>query len=136
MVAVSTYPPDLRRATTEIPKFANLVHDCGATVAITCPAFMRASRAARLLGHTMPAAIKQWVVVKPSARVSGERCEWDVDPARGDTAFIQYTSGSSGSPKGCVVTHSALRYCLGACSLINMDCDTMVSWVPQYHDCT
>ena len=55
-----------------------------------------------------------------------------------DTCFLQYTSGSTGSPRGVVVTHanlmSNISIFLGPHGLNCDDSDLAVSWLPLYHD--
>ncbi|HZC09855.1 MAG TPA: acyltransferase domain-containing protein, partial [Mycobacterium sp.] len=70
----------------------------------------------------MPAAATEWVAP-------------DVDGS--STAFVQYTSGSTSSPKGVVVTHRNLLHNLDAISQAWGRCDenaVAVFWLPLHHD--
>jgi acyl-CoA synthetase (AMP-forming)/AMP-acid ligase II len=57
-------------------------------------------------------------------------------PGRDDVAFLQYTSGSTSSPKGVIVTHRNLLENLEMIRLAlgSTRASTIVSWVPLYHD--
>ena len=53
-----------------------------------------------------------------------------------DIAFLQYTSGSTGAPKGVMLTHANLMANIRAMgeALEATPGDTFVSWLPLYHD--
>jgi 1-acyl-sn-glycerol-3-phosphate acyltransferase len=57
-------------------------------------------------------------------------------PAPGDPALIQYTSGSTGDPKGVLLSHGNILAnvrAIGEAFEIRSD-DVAVSWLPLYHD--
>ncbi|MFJ8751476.1 amino acid adenylation domain-containing protein [Streptomyces sp. NPDC102441] len=57
-------------------------------------------------------------------------------PNPDDLAFLQFSSGSTGAPKGVELTHAAvvanLRQIIGASALSERD--VLVSWMPYFHD--
>jgi len=57
-------------------------------------------------------------------------------PSRSTIAFLQYTSGSTSSPKGVMITHGNLAHNLTMITseLAAGDDTVVVSWLPQYHD--
>jgi len=57
-------------------------------------------------------------------------------PKETDIAFIQFSSGSTGDPKGIVLTHKNILTNLAAISvgLDISDADVMTNWMPLYHD--
>ncbi|HUO37312.1 MAG TPA: AMP-binding protein, partial [Mycobacterium sp.] len=57
-------------------------------------------------------------------------------PRSGDLALIQYTSGSTGQPKGVALTHQNLLANIRAMGQAAgaSGADTFISWLPLYHD--
>jgi len=139
-VAVPIYPP--MRA-DKIEEYARrqsaILRSAEARFLIT---FRQAEAVAHLLQPHVPSL--QGVVT--TARLAGKDGELKLaaaneedapHEARGrDLAFLQYTSGSTGEPKGVMLTHANLlaniRSIVAALGVNQRD--TAVSWLPLYHD--
>jgi len=103
VVAVPAYPPNPRRAD---PRVHGIIADSEARVAL-----VHASLAARLeswlaLGGA-PSGVR-WIDVSSLKHESvGART---VTPTASDLAMLQYTSGSTGDPRGVMLTHANLLH--------------------------
>jgi len=129
-VAVPAYPPHPNRP---LSRLIALVSDCQAAFVLTTTSIL-AQMSERI--EDVPGLKGMcWLATDDlHADLSGA---WQEPPVRGETlAFLQYTSGSTGSPKGVMVTHSNLLW-----TIADLDRgwehtpdSIMVAWLPTFHD--
>ena len=130
-VPVPIYPP-LRLAQLEdhLRRQGAILNNAEAVVLI-CSA--EANTAARLVQPLVKGLREVKTVEQLASSAKGFRFEQQQSP---QTALIQYTSGSTGNPKGVVLSHANLLANLRAMAerLQADSTDIFVSWLPLYHD--
>lgn len=130
-VPVPLYPP-VRRTQLEnhLRRQQAILANCAALSLIT---LKEALPFARMLKGKL-GTLKTLVTVEDLRSQGQEYVRPVIQP--GDTAFLQYTSGSTGQPKGVVLSHANLLAnirALGKAVDVRGE-DVIISWLPLYHD--
>ncbi|MEW8506803.1 MAG: AMP-binding protein [Candidatus Thiodiazotropha sp.] len=130
-VPVPIYPPTRPSQLEEhLRRHGHILRNAGVCALIS---FQEAHRVARLFKTQVPSLhhIVDWSVLDkatappPAAPRKGE-----------DIAFLQYSSGSTGDPKGVILTHANLLAnirIMGEAVAVTPE-DVFISWLPLYHD--
>ncbi|HSV78512.1 MAG TPA: AMP-binding protein [Ramlibacter sp.] len=126
-IPVPIYPP-ARAAQIEehLRRHVGILTNALATALITVA---QAKMLATLLKSQVPSLR---VVCTVEELSSGSDSLEHVTAHASDIALLQYTSGSTSSPKGVVLTHANLR-AMGQVLQVSSQ-DVFVSWLPLYHD--
>lgn len=130
MIPVPAYPPRRNQKTSRL---RSIVLDAGVNVALTSSNLGQSLE--RFCSRDPALSTLVWL---PTDNVSDALAEtWkpvELSPER--TAFLQYTSGSTGNPKGVIVSHANLMHNFEVIydSFRHSSNSQGVIWLPPYHD--
>ena len=128
-VAVPAYPP---RQNRHAGRLQSIVADCSAAVALTTVAKLEGLQ--RRAADSEGLRTLRWIGTDDGQDPDDSWVDGPLEPEA--LAFLQYTSGSTGAPKGVMVSHGNLLHnseMIGHC--FGHDQTTIfASWLPLFHD--
>jgi amino acid adenylation domain-containing protein/non-ribosomal peptide synthase protein (TIGR01720 family) len=110
-----------------------MAKDSQASLALTSADVL--SRLAALTAHTPDLGQLRWYATD-TLHCDVAR-EWqEFSPPAGELAYLQYTSGSTSTPKGVMITHANVLHNSGylADAFRHSSDDVSLSWLPHFHD--
>jgi 8-amino-7-oxononanoate synthase/acyl carrier protein len=130
VIAVPAYPPRRNRNMERIQAISD---DAAAAAALTVADVQERTLALLDVGSSLMDL--DWLATDRIPH--SEADQWQLPPIdRDDVAFLQYTSGSTGSPKGVMLTHANIMHnCALITTAFGADREAVgASWLPTYHD--
>jgi natural product biosynthesis luciferase-like monooxygenase protein len=130
---VVAVPIHIPRSRHHLDRLAGIVHDAQAELLLTTYGFF--TQLHDLFGKEAASVSGRWIFTDQVSGGAGSATaapRWDKE----GLAFLQYTSGSTSSPKGVMISHRNISFnqeliqegfCTHADSVV-------VSWLPHYHD--
>lgn len=129
-IAVPVYPPHSPRL---LPRLQAIINDTQAKVALTTTQIH--TDILRKYSSLPELQLLQWVATN-DFDISAHQCWKRPDIAGNSLAFLQYTSGSTSTPKGVMVSHGNLCHNSETIKTeigLN-EKDQGISWLPMFHD--
>ena len=132
-IAILHYPPTSQKLTNKLYKIA---HNAGSKIIISEQSIIEKMQFDQESASWLNEFSFQWLEYTSFFSEPAELQTKIREVKADDVAFLQYTSGSTGNPKGVMVTHKNIIHNLTIMqSYCNLNQDTnIVSWLPPYHD--
>lgn len=130
VIAVPAYPP---RPDRSLPRLKSIIEDTNAEIALTTKETLSSlEQFFPQLSNVIPL---KWLATDTLDQAIAN--QWHIPNINNKTlAFLQYTSGSTATPKGVIISHHNLLHNLAAihrCFGHSQDSKGVI-WLPPYHD--
>ncbi|HCU23862.1 MAG TPA: non-ribosomal peptide synthetase, partial [Deltaproteobacteria bacterium] len=133
VIAVPVYPPDPNRLSRTLPRLQTIAKDAQAGFALTTSPILALNE--MILEQAPDLKKLQWIATDDIAE--GLENQWQSPQIGPETlAFLQYTSGSTGHPKGVILSHGNLLHNeeLIKNAFGQDEKSIVLGWLPPYHD--
>jgi len=132
MVAIPTYPPADPRTRT---RFLGIAEDAQAVAVLTSSPLLKLSKWVKWLVGSLRRM--KWFALEDLV-TEASSCQGLALPDEHDLALLQYTSGSTGTPRGVMLSHgnvyANLLSLVAPWQTMPAVQEHIVSWLPLYHD--
>ncbi|MCP4658098.1 MAG: AMP-binding protein, partial [bacterium] len=131
-VAVPAYAPEARRLQRTLPRLAAICENVGAEIALTSPAcFAEVASLFRRRPELGNVSVRAVDTTAGDVLDHGREAATTPD----EIAFLMYTSGSTGSPKGAMISHASVLHNLSTFpGFHSRPPRGFVCWLPFFHD--
>ncbi len=133
VIAIPVPPPESGRLKRTLPRLRSIVKDANATIALTTASIFELIETVK---DEFPEFEQmRWInTAQIDLNLAQQWSDPEVHPDQ--LAYLQYTSGSTSTPKGVMLTHYNLMY---HCSYLKQACgydseSVSVTWMPYFHD--
>jgi len=133
VIAIPAPPPDAARLKRTLPRLQAIAKDAQASLVLTTSRIMTMVEDFR--SQVAEFQAMRWVVTEQIATELA--AQWQEQTVSSDTlAYLQYTSGSTSTPKGVMVSHGNLMF---HCAYLIQACgytpdSISATWMPYFHD--
>ncbi len=133
VIAIPVPPPESGRLKRTLPRLRSIVRDAKATIVLTTASVFE-------LISTVKDEFPEFEQMRwiDTATIDPNLAEKWVDPKvhPDQLAYLQYTSGSTSTPKGVMLTHyNLMHHCHYLQQACGYDSDSVsITWMPYFHD--
>ena len=132
-VAVPAYPPDPARLDRTLPRLRAIARDCDPLIVLTQSDILSIAEA--MFSEAPELATRRWLA--SDGPIEGLASAWKRPDVSGRSlAFLQYTSGSTGVPRGVMLSHANVlenERLIGR-GFRHEASSIGVGWLPLFHD--